>query len=270
MGRLRGNNRSMSTLPISCYIRTLNEERRIGEVLDSLAGLVSEVILVDSGSTDRTLEIAEEKGARVISQKWLGNGKQKRIGEDACAHHWVLDLDADEVISSELAEEIRELFREKDTPRESVFGIKVATVSPLDGRVWEFAAADFRDKLYDLREFRAPNSAVWSNLEVPDTLKVVHLNGLIHHYSFPDVESLMFKTNRMSAMRGREKKLKSYWFVVLRLWFGFPFYFLRGLFIRGMWRYGLYCWIVAATVAFSRWLTDVKMYEIHHLKEKDE
>jgi glycosyltransferase involved in cell wall biosynthesis len=64
--------------PVSCYIRTLNEERLIKAVIDSALTVVDEVIIVDSGSKDRTIEIAKDCGARVLDQPWLGWGFQKR------------------------------------------------------------------------------------------------------------------------------------------------------------------------------------------------
>ena len=70
----------------------------IGDVVRAARAVAAEVIVVDSGSTDDTIAQAEAAGARVLRQEWLGNGKQKRIGEDACRHDWVLDLDADEII----------------------------------------------------------------------------------------------------------------------------------------------------------------------------
>src|SRR5512145_868710 len=96
--------------PISCYIRTLNEERKIGEVVAAARAVVDEVVVVDSGSTDATVAIAQAAGARVIHQEWLGNGRQKRFAEEQCRNDYLLDIDADEVVSPALAEEIRALF----------------------------------------------------------------------------------------------------------------------------------------------------------------
>ena len=117
-----------SRLPISCYIRTLNEERVIGEVVRAASQMADEVVLIDSGSTDGTLAIAEAEGARVIRQPWLGNGRQKRVGEEAARHDWVLDLDADEVVTPELAAEIRGVF--EAGPRFPMYALTMITVPP--------------------------------------------------------------------------------------------------------------------------------------------
>src|SRR5262245_4964772 len=112
------------TVPVSCYIRTLNEERKIAEVIASVRPLVSEIVVVDSGSTDATVAMARSLGARVIHRDWLGRGRQKRFAEDHCCNDYLLDLDADEVVSAELAAEVRALFA-KGAPAFSVYSLKL-------------------------------------------------------------------------------------------------------------------------------------------------
>ena len=97
---------SFSELPISCYIRTLNEERMIGDVVTSAKKICSEVVIIDSLSIDKTKSISLSLGARVFEQPWLGNGFQKRVGEDQVKNDWVLDIDADEIVTNEMADEI--------------------------------------------------------------------------------------------------------------------------------------------------------------------
>ena len=84
---------------LSCFIITRNEARKLQAVIMSVRDLVDEVIVIDSGSTDDTVLIAETAGARVINHEWPGYGAQKRFGEEACRNDWVLNLDGDEVLS---------------------------------------------------------------------------------------------------------------------------------------------------------------------------
>ena len=93
-------------MKISACIITLNEERNLPRCLTSVAPLVDEIVVVDSGSTDATPEIAAKFGARVVQQEWLGYVGQKNFALDQAAHPWVLSIDADEEISPELAEAI--------------------------------------------------------------------------------------------------------------------------------------------------------------------
>ncbi|MBR0070682.1 MAG: glycosyltransferase family 2 protein, partial [Synergistaceae bacterium] len=91
---------------LSLYIITMNEEKRLARTLESAKDIVDEIVIVDSGSTDRTKEIAESFGARFIFHEWESVGHQVKFAEEQCRYKWVLRLDADEVLQESLAEEI--------------------------------------------------------------------------------------------------------------------------------------------------------------------
>ncbi len=251
----------MTLAPISAYIRTKNEERMIGEVIRAAQQVVSEVVLVDSGSTDKTIEIAEGLGARVVRAQWLGGGKQKRIGEDACVHDWLLDLDADEVVTPELADEIRAYFLTGE-PSTPVFELQMATSPPV-GEVWLTYNLVDRRKLYDRRVIRQPDHPNWDQFKVPAGMRVQKLNAPLLHFSFRDLAQLEDKFNRNSSGRARDTKLKPFWLVALRMLFARPFYFMNHYLRRGLWRAGWYGIAVASIAAHGRWLKDAKMVEIH-------
>jgi glycosyltransferase involved in cell wall biosynthesis len=247
--------------PITCYIRTKNEERMIGDVIRAAQQVVSEVVLVDSGSTDRTIAIAEELGARVVNAPWLGGGKQKRIGEDAATNNWLLDLDADEIVSAELAQEIRDVFA-RGEPGAPVFEMLMATFPPVGAPWRDFYLVD-RRKLYDRRAIRQPDHPNWDQFQVPSGMRVERLSAHLHHYSFRDLAQLEEKFNRNSSGRARDTKLKPFWYVAVRLLFARPFYFINHYLFRGLWRAGWYGLAVAGIAAHGRWLKDAKMMEIH-------
>ncbi len=85
------------------------EERMIGEVISAAKKICSEIIIIDSLSIDKTKSIALSLGANVFEQPWLGNGFQKRVGEEKCKNDWVLDIDADEIVTDEMTQEIKNL-----------------------------------------------------------------------------------------------------------------------------------------------------------------
>lgn len=229
----------------------------IGAVVRAALCVAREAIIVDSGSTDATRAIAEAAGARVLDQPWLGNGGQKRVGEEAAAHDWLLDLDGDEIVTEELAAEIRALFEAGEPPL-GVYRMDLVTAPPI-GEPWPFYR-DPRAKLYDRRRFRIPDHKAWDQLELGDA-PVGRLEGALMHHSFRDLEHYLAKWNRVSSVRARETRLKSYPAVVLRVLFARPVYFWRHYLLRGLWRAGLYGLIIARNAAFGRWLRDAKMYE---------
>jgi glycosyltransferase involved in cell wall biosynthesis len=252
-------------VPVSCYIRTQNEERKIAEVIAAARQLVSEVVVVDCGSTDATVAIAEAMGARVIRQDWLGNGRQKRFAEDQCQHDFLLDLDADEVVSPALAEEIRALFSSGPPPC-PVYRLELVMVPPW-GRPWHGLWLAHRTKLYDRRVVRAPDHRAWDQFEVPAGIRVGRLSAPLYHHSFRDLAHLVAKLNRVSTVRAVEAP-RSRLTAGLRVLFAFPAYFLKHYVMRGLFRGGVYGFALASVLAYARWLRDAKNYERIVLKRK--
>lgn len=119
------------SVKISIALITLNEEANLARTLESVQPLVrdgqGEIIVVDSGSTDRTLEVARSFGARIFLEAWKGFAAQKNSAMEKASGEWVLQLDADEALERELAEEIkRELGLEENLagyfiPRKNFF-----------------------------------------------------------------------------------------------------------------------------------------------------
>lgn len=94
-----------SPAPLSVVLITRDCARTLGACLDSVAW-ADEIVIVDSGSTDGTLELARERGVRVVHQDWLGTGRQKQFAAEQATHEWVLCLDTDERVSPELRKSI--------------------------------------------------------------------------------------------------------------------------------------------------------------------
>lgn len=100
-----GDMRTKPTLSVTIVAQ--DEERTIGRVLEAVKDLADEIVFLDSGSTDRTPEIARSFGVRFYHQDWLGYAAQKNKAIELATGEWVLSLDADEILTPELVEEIR-------------------------------------------------------------------------------------------------------------------------------------------------------------------
>ena len=95
---------------ISAFIITKNEASRVAKAINSVKDIAEEIIVVDSGSVDDTVSIAESLGAKVIFNEWPGYVKQKSFAESLCKNNWVLNIDADEELTQELQAEIKQIF----------------------------------------------------------------------------------------------------------------------------------------------------------------
>ncbi len=111
--------------------------------------------------------------------------------------------------------------------------------------------------------FSARDHAGWDQLEIPPGMQVGKFDAPMLHCSFRDLAQLNDKFNRNSSSRAKDTELKPFGWVVARVILGRPFYFLHHYLMRGMWRGGLYGFMVANIAAHGRWLKDAKMLEIH-------
>lgn len=173
-------------MKITLGIITLNEEENLRRCLASIGGLADEILIVDSGSTDRTRNIAEAHRARWVSMAWEGYVRQKNAVLRLATHPWVLSLDADEALSPELLAELRCL--KSTPPRESVSGYSMPRCVRYEGR-WIRHGDWYPDRLvrFFLRErARFSGGRVHEKLEVAGT--VLPLSGEIEHHSFRDRE----------------------------------------------------------------------------------
>ncbi|HBK92371.1 MAG TPA: glycosyltransferase family 2 protein [Parvularcula sp.] len=245
--------------PLSAFIRTKNEARMIGDVVTAALAVADEVVVVDSGSTDDTVALAEAAGARVVRQAWLGNGRQKRFAEDQCRHDWLLDLDADEVVTPALAAEIAVLFA-AGAPPARIYRTPVAIAPPV-GEPWLGFGGVIRRKLYDRRAVRAPDHEAWDQFDIPPGEPVGALTAPILHYAFTDARHLIDKLNRNSSTRAEALEAKPLPMLVLRIFFGLPFYVGKRYLLDGLFRGGVYGFAFSMMSGFGRWMRDVKMYE---------
>jgi glycosyltransferase involved in cell wall biosynthesis len=245
-------------LPLSIAIITYNEERNLERCLKSIAPLAREIVVVDSGSTDRTVPIAKSFGAIVYEQPWLGYGAQKNIALDACSQSWVLALDADEELSLELQKSLVAFFERGEEER--VEGARFARKTWFLDR-WITHGDWYPD--VQLRFFRRDRGrwrgAIHEVVELEG--EVVTLPGELLHYSFPSMKSYIEKISPFADEFLKKEiaagKSWSLWATVLRpIWRFFRAYFFRGGFLDGF--PGL--WIAVAT-CFSTFVRYSRAYE---------
>jgi len=179
---------------LSVIIITKNESRHIGACLDSVT-FADEIIVLDSGSTDDTCEIARARGAQVhVSADWPGFGPQKNRALDLATGQWVLSIDADERVTPELAAEIRRVLV---APERDAYCI--ARLSEFGGRAMRHSGwwPDHVLRLFRRGTARFSDAAVHEKLQSdsePGTLA-----GHFLHYPYDDISALLHKVNRYSS-----------------------------------------------------------------------
>ena len=233
-------------IPASCFIIAMNEADRIARTIDSVRDLVDEVVVIDSGSTDDTVKIAEDLGCKVLYRAWEGYGPQKRFGEAACRHDMVLNLDADEVITPALAAEIRALFS-GDGPQASFYRFRLLTVYPGDEKPRPLADYHNYIRLYDRRAGRFSESAV-HDLVDPGDHAVVQLKSTAWHYSYRSLSHLIEKLNGYTDLQAATAR-KSGPLLPVRIVFEMPLAFLKYYFLQRHFTGGVRGFVFAMPIA---------------------
>jgi len=182
-------------MPLSVTVITRDAARQLADCLASVA-FADEIVVVDSGSTDDTVELARRCGARVLQHKWLGFGPQKQFAVEAASHDWVLCVDADERVSPGLREQI---VSELKAPRGFVYA--VPRRNRFLGR-WLRHGEGYPD--WSVRLFHRAH-ARWGSEPVHEKVvsrsPVLKLSGDLLHDSAETLEKYLDKQNRYTSLQ---------------------------------------------------------------------
>jgi len=185
---------------VSAIVVCFNEEGNIGDCLESLKW-VNEIVVVDSYSTDRTVEICRRYTDRVIQRSWAGYRDQKAFAHSQATKEWVFLVDADERVTPELREEVQQALVR--------FGSRCAAFAVPRlvyylGRWW-WRGGWYPD--YDVRVFRR-DRATWGGTDPHERIlvegKVKRLRNPLHHYSYRDISDHINRINHFSSVAARE------------------------------------------------------------------
>ncbi len=249
---------------LSLYVIAMNEERRLPLVLESAKDLVDEIVVVDSGSTDGTEEVARRYGARFLHHDWESVGHQVAWAEERCSHRWVLRLDADEVLSPRLREEIASVRRDGDRDG---YVLKIGEMYPGRTRPNPWVRHYRLIRLYDRDAFRMSGRIGFDDVvRVRPDATVGRLSGFVHHHSYLSIHDMVAKrnlaTDRQVDRAIAEGKRYSPWRMVGAMTLNFlKSYILDRYFLYGFWGF-----IHAVGVAHMRFMKFAKFYERRHVE----
>lgn len=241
--------------PFSLVVITRNAEAYLARCLQSVP-FASDIVVLDSGSTDRTVEIAKENGARVFTEEWRGFGPQKIRASELARSDWILNLDADEELSPESQKEVQKILGQPPAVEAFAF----PRLSFHMGRWIRHGGwyPDWQVRLYDRRRVN------WTPVQVHEKInaqKVQRLQHPIQHWVFDDLTHQVATNNRYSSLGAVELEAKGKAFSLFNLIVKPKVKFFETYIWKRGFLDGLPGFIIAVGAAYSVFLKWAKLWE---------
>lgn len=256
-------------IQLSAFIIAKNEENRIAKAINSIKKISSEIIVIDSGSTDKTVDIAKDLGARVIFNEWPGYVKQKAFGESLCINDWVLNIDADEELSPSLQDEIEFIFASNRQDSYLAYQVNFVIMHRNDKKPRFLAPSNKFIRIYNRKFCSFANSkmsthdAVLFNEGIDATEKIYNLNEIAYHMSGTSIEQLVNKANFYSTEQAKDMFKSGRTPVSIRIVCEMIFWFFKAFFIRRYFIFGFDGFVDSVIFAFARFIRLAKVREMN-------
>lgn len=258
----------MPRATVSAFVVCCNEERNIRRCLDSIAWC-DEIIVVDSGSTDKTLDIVSEYTDKIYHRQWTGHSEQKQFALDHCTKEWVVNIDSDEEVSTELKAQLLRILSLPEAKRNAIPGYVICRMVYFLDRWWD-RGGWFPE--YRMRFFLRKNTR-WGGVNPHEKAivkgKCRKLSEPIFHYTYRDFGHQIDTLNKHSSLSAEclyrdGKRCHLHNFVLNPLFRFFKFYILKSGFREGV--PGL---IVAGIEASYTFFKYIKLWELQRKEEQD-
>lgn len=219
---------------LSVVIITRNEAARLERCVEACRSFADEVVVVDSGSDDGTVELARRLGCSVHENPWEGYGRQRNVAAGLARHDWILWIDADEVVGSELA---AALGNWKRSVRDEPVAFEVERIGDFMGR-WLEGASERLVRLYDRRACRVREVPVHEAVD-PGGRKVGRLAGVLWHHGFRSLKDHVVRFDGYTTLEAETARAAGRSFSVWRLVWRPPARLFQRLFLQGLYRKGI-------------------------------
>ena len=244
---------------ISGVVISFNEEDKIAKPLSSLQAVSNEIVVVDSFSSDQTEKICRRYTDRFLKRKWSGYRDQKEFATLQASFDWVLSLDADEVLSAELQEEI---CRWKVAAEERIDGYYIGRKTFFMGR-WIKHTTWYPD--WQMRLFRK-SAGCWEGRRVHESFRLGgptgYLSGSLEHYTYATMSEYLQQLDRFSSLAAADYQVSGVKAGMGRLFFYPPMVFFVNYFLRRGFQDGLPGLTVSTLSAISTFFKYLKLWEI--------
>jgi glycosyltransferase involved in cell wall biosynthesis len=254
-------NFELEKLPLSVFIITQNEEDRLPDALESVVHLASEIIIVDSGSTDKTIEIAKKYTDMVKFKKWEGFGQQKSYAESLCTYDWILNIDADEIVTKELAAEIRVIFQNQQQNNYDGYWLKIVEIPHFITNAKFYGRKKNYLRLYNKNICSYRVSEVHDSV-ITESENLGFLKKYLLHKSFKSYKHQIEKLNFYSDFQATDSFKKGKRLNRFKVIFILFIAFTKHYFVRKYFLYGIEGYIESWLYAFSRLAKYAKIIEL--------
>lgn len=261
------NNPRSVKLPISVTIICCNEIERIKNTIESVQEWVDDIVVIDSGSTDGTIELVERMGVRIIHNPWPGYGMQKKFAEGKAKNDWILNLDSDEEILPELRDEIILLFTTSETKFDA-YKIRILDRFLCTRELSSYVLHNYV-RLYRKSKYSYSTSTVHDSVLISDQSQVGQLKKNIAHDAMKSFRHRIEKMNEYTDAQvidlQKKGRASNKFRIILE-----PFWtFIVCYFVRGYFKNGLMGYIYSINFSYSRFLRQIKLYELEMKQKRD-
>lgn len=249
-------------LSLSVIIITRDEERDIKACLESVKTVADEIIVVDSGSKDRTIEICKQYGSKVLFHEWSGYAAQKQFALENASESWVLNIDADERLTMPLQQEIRDVLA-NNPPAVNAFHIPFHTFFLGERLRFGRSSGESHVRLFRRGRARYGIEQVHEGIKVEGALG--RLTQAIEHHSYHDIYEYLKKCNEYTSTIAEAKYERGARF---HLWhhLRLPYEFLVRYILKGGFLDGNAGLVYALLSSYYVWLKYVKLKDVEKAK----
>jgi glycosyltransferase involved in cell wall biosynthesis len=227
--------------PVSAIVISHNAADTIGPCVEALRKVCEEVLVLDTNSTDGTIEICKKLGAKVVQVEWFGFSKTKNIGNEMAANDWILSIDSDEVLSEELIASLRNWQPEPG---------KVYALDRLTSYCGQWIRhcgwyPDWKVRLFHRKQVAWQGDFVHETLHIPADFQEVKLQGKLYHYSYKDSDDHLRRIEKYARLAAEEQFAKGKKANFVKRWLSPPARFFKTYFLKMGFLDGKAGWVIS-------------------------